>query len=58
MKIDDNGTIREMTEEEVAEHTEAAQGMEEQPNLDAKVDTLIKMVGDLTAMLQGKTKEE
>jgi len=58
MKIDDNGEIREMTEEEAKEHAEAVQGEEEQPNLDAKVDTLIKMVGDLTAMLQEKTKEE
>lgn len=53
MKIDVNGVIREMTEEEIREHAEAVQGLEEQPSLDTKVDTLIKMVGDLTDLLKG-----
>lgn len=57
MKIDINGTIRDMTEEEIKEHNESLQSMEEQPDLDAKVDTLIKMVGDLTAMLKGATAD-
>lgn len=58
MKIDDNGIIRDMTEEEIKEHTEAVQNTVEQPDLDTKVDTLIQMVEDLTAILTGKIEEE
>ena len=57
MKIDINGTIRDMTEEELKEYEEAVASAPVSPNtLDEKVDTLLQMVDNLTKMLQGQSE--
>lgn len=55
MKIDDNGVIRDMTEEEIKEHEEAMQNKTEfPPSLDEKMDKLTDMVQGLADMLKSK----
>ena len=55
MKIDDNGVIRDMTEEEEKEYTEALQSAEEAPaSLDEKMDKLTNMVQGLTDLLKSR----
>lgn len=55
MKIDDNGVIRDMTEEEVKAYEEAMQNATETPSsLDEKVDKLTGMVQGLTDLLKSK----
>lgn len=55
MKIDINGVIRDMTEEEEKEYTEAIQKAAESPaSLDEKMDKLTNMVQGLTDLLKNK----
>lgn len=55
MKIDINGVIRDMTEEEVKAYEEAMQNATETPSsLDEKVDKLTDMVQGLSDMLKSK----
>lgn len=55
MKIDINGVIRDMTEEEIQEYEEAMQDVVEIPaTLDEKMDKLTEMVEGLTDLLQNK----
>lgn len=55
MKIDINGVIRDMTEEEEKEYTEVLQSAVETPaSLDEKMDKLTNMVQGLTDLLKNK----
>ena len=55
MKIDINGVIRDMTEEEIQEYEEAMQDVVEIPaTLDEKMDKLTNMVQGLTDLLKSR----
>lgn len=53
MKTDDNGTIREMTAEEIAEHSAAAAHMPPEVQGDTRLDEIEAALMELAAIVGG-----